>query len=246
MINSARESAVIGFKVSKSSLVDSVSQQIKKMILNKELRPGDSLPSQRKFAIQLGVGTPTIREALKSLASIGLVRIEHGRSTIVRRVDIDTLISGVSPVVEMTEADVVSIFEAEDIIESRCAELAAKRITNEELEVLKDLISGMEKHKNDMKEYSAADYEFHTTVVNAARNPLITGLMKIIRRMGVKAIEETVLLDAGLAKRALAMKYHRQILLALKNRDAARAGRLAHLHMQETIKRYSRARKVSQ
>lgn len=236
---------MIDLKVTRATLVDSVSQQIKKMILSKELKPGDSLPSQRKFAMQLGVGTPTLREALKSLASIGLIRIEHGRNTIVRAVDIETLISGVSTFVELTGSDVVSVFEAEDIIETRCAELAARRITDEELKLLEDLISGMEKHRDDMKEYAAADYEFHATIVNAARNPLIAGLMKIIRSMGVRAIEKTVMLDKGLAKRALAMKYHRRIFLALKSRDSVRAGRLAHLHMQETIKRFSKATNLS-
>jgi DNA-binding FadR family transcriptional regulator len=145
--------------------------------------------------------------------------------------------------VELTQADVISIFEAEDIIETRCAELAAKRITKEELSLMESLLEIMKKHRNNRKKYSAADYEFHATIVNAARNPIISELMKIVRRMELRAIERTVL-DTGLTRRDLTMRYHHRIYEAVKNGDSAKASALTHQHLTETITRYSRVVKA--
>jgi GntR family transcriptional repressor for pyruvate dehydrogenase complex len=229
---------LLDISISRTSIADSVAQQIRQMIVDRRLKPGDKLPSQRKFAIQLKVGRPTIREAFRSLASIGIIKVEHGRSPIVERVGLDTLISDVSPMIEITDTDVISLLETKDIIETRCAELAATRITLEEIEKMKLYLGEMEKYREDNKLYAAADYEFHYTLIRSARNPIINEIMKIVGRMIEKAIEKTVL-GSGLAGREVAMQYHYRIYEAIRNGDAAMAARLVHEHLVETINRYS-------
>ena len=86
-----------------------------------KLRTGDRIPSQRDLAAKLAVGVPAIREALKNLEAIGLLEIRHGKRTLVKRVDVDSLLESVSPAIQLTEAEVVHLLEFKEIIETRCA-----------------------------------------------------------------------------------------------------------------------------
>lgn len=59
-------------------LSDEVFSRLKHMISSGELRPGDEMPSERALMERFEVGRPAIREAMQSLANIGLVAISHG------------------------------------------------------------------------------------------------------------------------------------------------------------------------
>ena len=70
--------------VNRRSVPEDVFEQILAEVLSGEMKPGDSLPSERRLAEVLGVSRPAIREALKRLTSIGLVEIRQGDTTTVR------------------------------------------------------------------------------------------------------------------------------------------------------------------
>ncbi|MGK2867361.1 MAG: FadR/GntR family transcriptional regulator, partial [Mycobacterium sp.] len=70
--------------VNRRSVPEDVFEQIVAEVLSGEMKPGDSLPSERRLAEVLGVSRPAIREALKRLTSIGLVEIRQGDATTVR------------------------------------------------------------------------------------------------------------------------------------------------------------------
>ncbi|MEX7471573.1 FadR/GntR family transcriptional regulator [Mycobacterium adipatum] len=70
--------------VDRRSVPEDVFEQIVAEVLSGEMKPGDSLPSERRLAEVLGVSRPAIREALKRLTSIGLVEIRQGDTTTVR------------------------------------------------------------------------------------------------------------------------------------------------------------------
>lgn len=70
--------------VNRRSVPEDVFEQIVAEVLSGEMKPGDSLPSERRLAEVLGVSRPAIREALKRLTSIGLVEIRQGDTTTVR------------------------------------------------------------------------------------------------------------------------------------------------------------------
>ena len=63
---------------------DSVVRSMSEEILSGALAPGDKLPSERELATRFGVGRPLIREALRSLAELGLIETIPARGTFVR------------------------------------------------------------------------------------------------------------------------------------------------------------------
>ncbi|UXA16062.1 FadR/GntR family transcriptional regulator [Mycobacterium sp. SMC-4] len=70
--------------VSRRSVPEDVFDQIITDVLNGEMRPGQTLPSERQLAEVLGVSRPAVREALKRLAAAGLIEVRQGDATTVR------------------------------------------------------------------------------------------------------------------------------------------------------------------
>jgi GntR family transcriptional repressor for pyruvate dehydrogenase complex len=62
---------------------DTVAAELEKRILEGSLKVGDRLPSERDFAVELGVSRPTLREAIQKLTSKGLIASRHGGGTYV-------------------------------------------------------------------------------------------------------------------------------------------------------------------
>ncbi|WP_297007496.1 FadR/GntR family transcriptional regulator, partial [Thalassospira sp. UBA6510] len=67
----------------RTPLPQTVARQIQDMIQNGELTPGDKIPSQREFAQKFGISRASLREALLTLETLGLIKTEAGRGTFV-------------------------------------------------------------------------------------------------------------------------------------------------------------------
>jgi len=228
-----------GLRVEKSTVPASLSRQVRQFILDRRLSPGDRLPSQRELAGQLGVGVPAVREALKNLEAIGLLDIRHGKHTVVKQLDMEALLDSVSPVLQLTEAEVVHLLEFKGIVETRCAFLAARRVSPENLERMRQYLDLMEQTQRDDRRFAEADYLFHLTIVQAAGNPVMNRVMKVIERMLARAIEKA----AGLHEwRRRALKMHEQIYRAILNRQGRAASLAVEKLIEETLKRYAKAR----
>lgn len=228
-----------GLRVEKSTVPAALSRQIRQLILDRRLKTGDSLPSQRELSRQLAVGVPAVREALKNLEAIGLIEIRHGKRTVVKQVDMEALLDSVSPAIQLTEAEVVHLLEFKEIIETRCAFLAAQRATPENLELMRQYLDLMEQSQGDDRRFAEADYLFHLTIVQAARNPVMNRVMKVIEHMLARAIEKA----AGLHEwRPRALKMHERIFQAIQKGEGRSAALAVEKLIDETLQRYKKAR----
>jgi len=117
--------------VDRRSVPEDVFEQILAEVLSGEMKPGDSLPSERRLAEVLGVSRPAIREALKRLTSIGLVEIRQGDTTTVRdfrrHAGLDLLPRLLLQAGELDTTVVRSILETRLHNGPKVAELAAAR-----------------------------------------------------------------------------------------------------------------------
>jgi GntR family transcriptional repressor for pyruvate dehydrogenase complex len=231
------EANMLDISVSKQSIPDSVSKQIQQLIAKRKLKAGDKLPSQRDLAEQLGVGRPAIREALKRLEAMGIVKVQHGKSSTIEKVDLSTIMGNVSNLLELAPIDVLQLLEAKEIIEFKCIELASQRATEKDLTEMKGYLEEMEKNKKNPKVHAEADYLFHFTIVKAAGNPFIIEIMKVLGKMIEKAIEETAIED-DLIGRERAMRYHRSLYRAIRQKDGKKAAEVLHKHSLESRGRY--------
>jgi DNA-binding GntR family transcriptional regulator len=189
-------------------------EQVKDVLLERvvsgEYPPGSRLVETR-IAQELGVSQAPVREALRDLEQLGLVKSEPFRGCSVRELSLD----------ELLEA-----FPVRSALETLAARLAAAAITEAELARLDELIEAM-RAATDPHAASTADAAFHETIVEAARNATLTQSWQRLQPFARTYI--SLILPASrlgsLADR------HKPILAALRRRDpeAAAAAMAEHL-----------------
>ncbi len=228
---------MLDINITKQSIPDSVCMQIQQLIAKRKLKAGDKLPSQRDLAEQLGVGRPAIREALKRLEAMGIVKVQHGKSSTIEKVDLSTIMGNVGSLLELAPMEVLKLLEAKEIIEFKCSELASQRATEHDLTEMKGYLEEMVKNKGNPKVHAEADYLFHFTIVKAAGHSFIIEIMKVLGKMIEKAIEETAIED-DLVGRERALRYHRSLYRAIRQKDGMKAAEVLHKHSLESRGRY--------
>jgi DNA-binding GntR family transcriptional regulator len=185
------------------------------MILSGELAPGARL-RQVELAKRFGVSTTPVREAFTALAREGLLRSDEQRGVVV---------------FEPTVADVQENYEIRIALEPLAAELAARNITDEELDELDAIVDRMRKVKR-WTAYQPLNREFHALINGAARRERLLAIIESLR----DTIEAYIHLDAtaqpdAAYKRAV-QQQHEGIAEALRARAPKRARTLMREHLE--------------
>lgn len=164
---------------------DTVAGELEKRILEGSLKAGDRLPSERDFAVELGVSRPTLREAIQKLTSKGLLASRHGGGTFVtNRLEAHF----VDPWQEMLSGHPMlhsDLLEFRQMLESQAAYLAAERATNVDIERLDALYARLDSvyGSKDMNACIDADVAFHQAIAEAAHNVLIGHMTASLMRL---------------------------------------------------------------
>lgn len=224
--------------IEKSGLSEQIVSRLLALIRERRLRPGDKLPPERDLAQAMGVGRPSLREALRVLAAMNVVEIRHGNGTYVTSLEPSLLVEHLEFVFSLEDTTFVHLLEARKILEVGNAEMAACRITDQELAGLGDCLARAESCVNDFKAFLETDLELHERITAAARNPVMSRFMAMVSRLGIASRQRTVELP-GVAGRSLAD--HRAIVKALCAHDpeAAAQAMLKHLDNVEQHLRQS-------
>jgi GntR family transcriptional repressor for pyruvate dehydrogenase complex len=216
--------------VSRTTLSEQVALQLAAEVAAKRWRPGDKLPSEAELCRAFNVGRSTLREALKSLAFIGIIRMRAGGGSYVaerpsRFGDRQLLARGILS----TEKDVADLSEARLVLESELTSLCARRATRRDLATLEDLASKMKVAKDeDRWKFQQLDLEFHLSIAASSKNEILFELLGHIRVALQELIRKNLLLPNGMD---LSCKQHDKILTALKQRNPAGARTAMRVHL---------------
>lgn len=218
--------------IKQEKLSAKISNQIKKLIMEGDLKPGDPLPPERELMRLLSVSRPSIREALKSLVGMGFLEASKGNRTIVK-----SLASGrmLDPLNQALRDDINVVFELIEVrkaIEAWNAYYAAKRATPADIERLEKNLSSMKANIRDFDfALEKVDADFHLAVSEATHNKIQTHIMftiyDTIREFIGKYFHHINYNDV--------YDQHLDIFLAIskKNPDEARVKILEHLEYVE-------------
>lgn len=168
---------------------EEVADFLKDQILSGAYQTGDRLPSIREMSEQLGVGQSTIREAIGSLKTIGLVSIRHGEGTFVtafNRQDILNMFDAFRPI---NNEDISYLLELRKIVETGAVRLAAERRTEEHLQTMQTALTEMEHALREGKVAHDADWRFHYTIATASQNPFLESVMRSMSETMEKIIK---------------------------------------------------------
>lgn len=168
-------------KVHKSSLTDRVTEKIYEKIVDGEIAPGERLPSETELSEQLGVGRPTIREALNRLIGMGLV-MRGDYTMIVAPNSSMSARAGLTPLfLEQWEGG--ELFQARILIEEDLVELVMENAKPEDIEVLRTINKKMLNGRLSESSYYDADMEFHAHLAKLSGNQIMVEISRIVSNM---------------------------------------------------------------
>ena len=119
--------------IKSTRIYEEIVRQVKALIAEGRLKSGDQLPPERDLAAQFKVSRTSVREALRTLESLGLIEIRPGEGTFVREVSVESLIEPLAHVILSQREAVGELFEARRLLEPALAGLAARRATQDDL-----------------------------------------------------------------------------------------------------------------
>ena len=210
-----------------------IVEQINVLCLEKNLKPGDRLPSERDLASLFGVSRNSIREALKDLATKGIIEIRQGGGSYLAPSKRDMLGNELRTHLDETEALLVDeMLELRRAFEVEAASLAAQRATSENLEAIKNALTQMAAAAEDPEVGVQADLDFHLQVAVATKNQLLIDLMgTLAKRMedNIRATRQHRFTDAN--RHQDTFKEHEEIYLAIASCNSELAKQLMEKHI---------------
>lgn len=192
---------------------DSIEKELRRMIVSLELPPGASL-TEAYLAKRLKCGRTPLREALQRLSQEYLVVSQPGRGISIAGMDV---------------VDLVELIEATALVGGTLASIATERITDDQISELEQVVDQAEAadSQGDFLTVGELDFRFHHIIAEATRNRYLTDAVVRLQRLTMR-FGWVVWRRRGTAGPSL--MEHRQIIAALKNRNAVDAGRLISEH----------------
>lgn len=196
------------------TLHNELLDRLRHMIIEGELAPGTKVP-ERELCHRFGVSRTPLREALKVLASDGLVTLTPNRGAMIS---------------ELTLADLEEAFPVMGALEALSGEMACAHITEEEIAAIRRLHKQMVVHyeARELAAYFKLNQEIHERILDAARNPTLATLH---RSLAGRVRRARYMANMSATRWAQAVAEHAEILAALEARDAVRLGRILKAHL---------------
>ncbi|MEP7704685.1 FadR/GntR family transcriptional regulator [Paraglaciecola sp. 25GB23A] len=205
-----------------------VADQLNRLIEEGAIQPGQRFPSERELAEKLGVSRPTIREAMIALELSGVIEIRTGSGIYVTK-------QAAKSEPELNDKGIgpFEILEIRYIIESEACALAAARITDEQIQALREAVEEMEEEEKRPDASEKADQKFHSIIAQACQNSAIASVVEWLWDLRNESQLSTAFLqrirEEGVQP---SINEHRKILQALEQRNPEKARTAMKLHIE--------------
>ena len=218
---------------------EEVTDQIRDLVADGTLKPGDRLPSERDLATRLGVGRPALREALRTLESAGLLDLRKGKSggAFVSHGKPDVVSDNFRDLLTLRHISIEELFEARLWIQGTLVRVACQRASDEDLEALDENVRQAERCHDEgrVEQRIAANIEFHNLLAAAAHNPV----MILVLRALTDALRSLVR-EVGSEAPPTTFAVRRKLVDGLRRGDEEAAVRAMERIVREAEKMYSR------
>ncbi|MBR6084025.1 MAG: FadR family transcriptional regulator [Spirochaetales bacterium] len=165
---------------------DSVSEiivaMLRKYILDNEMTTGDKLPSETELSNTLHISRASIREGMKSLESMGIIRTLHGKGRYIRDFNYDQMIESMTYNLQVHFKDFQEVVQVRSVLESYFLLEAYKQMTEEDFGELDELVDQMEEDVRKGVSYSElaqTHTAFHKSLYRHINNRLLDSLISM-------------------------------------------------------------------
>ncbi|MFJ3393214.1 FadR/GntR family transcriptional regulator [Leifsonia aquatica] len=215
---------------------EGVLAHIEARLVDGRLRPGDHLPAERALSADLGVSRSSVREAIRVLEAMGLVRTQTGSGPTSGAIIVARPVGGMQALMRLQVAasgfPVADVVRTRLLLETAVAEELAERPSTVDLSDARQLLDAMDDPALTPQEFLALDAQFHLVLAEASGNAVVAATMAGLR----SSIEGYVI--AGLSRipdwEAMAARLraeHREVIAAIAAGDAAAARTRIHAHI---------------
>jgi GntR family transcriptional repressor for pyruvate dehydrogenase complex len=213
-------------------MTEQVVNQVRVMIQNGKLRPGDRLPPERELARQLGISRASLRAGLRFLAAIGVLTSRHGSGTYIADGPPALASEPLSMLSALHGFTTEKMFEARRFVEVAVAGLAAEHATDDQMRIMAEEVTETYAALDNPQEYLVHDFGFHRAVAAASGNPILATLMEMVADILYQRRCKTIDRSRDLRE---SVEMHRRIYRAIRarNPEAARAAMSEHLILAE-------------
>jgi GntR family transcriptional regulator, transcriptional repressor for pyruvate dehydrogenase complex len=216
--------------MARQRLYEQVLDRLRAHVTEGGLRAGDRLPPERELAQRLGVSRASVKQAIVVLEVQGLVEARHGGGTYLVKDNLDA-----EPVERLVERRrrLPDVLEAREALETKLAELAAERRTEDDLAALRDALAHMKGEIEGGDHGVEGDRRFHSAVTTAAHSALLAEFMRSIAEQITESRAES-LRQPRRPSRSLAQ--HQAILDAIAERRPKAAAAAMRRHVRTVAK----------
>lgn len=213
----------------KKSLSQQVADDIYHMIVNdNSFTPGSQLPNENDLSQQLGVSRATLREAIRTLVSQGILEVYRGKGTFIAS-DVKVLADFEMGDFDSKRVRLRDLYETRLMFEPPMTAFACQRATDKEIEHILQLGAEVEQYIHAGKDRTEADQAFHQAIVMAAHNDFLLRLIPVVNRAIAESIsfnpDDQILAEDTLRDHALVMEF-------LRKRDATGAKQAMSIHIR--------------
>ncbi len=217
--------------VEKQRVAEEIAEQLRSLILNGQYPPGSKLPPERELSKRLRVNRASLREALKKLEHLGLVRIRQGDGTRVTNF-METggieLVQHLLPLGGGRPELIRDLLEFRRLFGRELARLCAARAPKDGLSRLR-AIADKADHTHGAAELFDLDFEFYVALAAACGNQVMLLLINTVRD-GVRNFMPLLANLAGPQDQV--RKHHRDLIAAIEKGDVANAGKIADEYLR--------------
>jgi GntR family transcriptional repressor for pyruvate dehydrogenase complex len=173
--------------IKREGVAEKVVHRILDLVRSGNLKAGDRLPAERELIDIFGVSRPTLREALRSLATLGVLKMRHGGGAFVTDLRAKSLLAPLDFFVSLSADNAQEVFECRRLIEIEIARKCAEKAPPKAIDELEAMLAAQEKITDDPIAFRILDSEFHEKLFEIAGNSIMERLAQGFYNLGLDA-----------------------------------------------------------
>ena len=204
--------------------------QLRDLMNNKNLEPGDKLPSERTLSEKFGVSRSSVREAIQKLEFYGILVSKPQSGTFVAEIGQVAMNGMVNDILRLDEPDFKSLVETRILLELKTVRLAARRRTSDDLELMKNALDAYREKVENGEDAVQEDLLFHLAIAKASGNSTMNTFMLIITPEILTNFEKYHVCDKNMAFRGI--QEHQDIFDAIMEQNPQLAKEKMKVHFK--------------
>ncbi len=216
--------------IKKTRVAEEVADRIRILMLDGTFPPGEPLPSERHLAERFGVSRGSIRDALRTLETIGLLETRHGQGTFPHELSVDRLVAPLASVMAYRSDLQDELLDVRRMFEPAVARVAALRAKEEDLADLQHILETQRQKLKSGQSAIAEDTAFHAILARSTRNRVVMSIMATLNDLLVESRTQS-LRQKGRPARSI--DGHEAVVAALRRRDPEGASQAMYNHIDQ-------------